>query len=95
MKVFLFFVILFFVLLLQGCVVVVVVGMVVVGIKVVMDLCMVGIQVDDSILELCVNSVLLKDEQIKKQVCINVIVYQGKVLLIGQLLMLDFFVCVK
>ncbi|VTN11972.1 outer membrane lipoprotein [Raoultella terrigena] len=44
----------------------------------------VGTQVDDSTLELRVNSALSKDEQIKKQARINVTAYQGKVLLTGQ-----------
>ena len=43
-----------------------------------------GTQVDDSTLELRVNSALSKDEQIKKQARINVTAYQGKVLLTGQ-----------
>ncbi|NYY79905.1 osmotically-inducible protein OsmY [Raoultella planticola] len=43
----------------------------------------VGTQVDDSTLELRVNSAV-EDEQIKKQARINVTAYQGKVLLTGQ-----------
>ena len=62
-------------LLLQGCVAAAVVGT---------DPRTVGTQVDDSTLELRVNSALSKDEQIKKQARINVTAYQGKVLLTGQ-----------
>ena len=69
-------------LLLQGCVAAAVVGTAAVGTKAATD--PVGTQVDDSTLELRVNSALSKDEQIKKQARINVTAYQGKVLLTGQ-----------
>lgn len=71
-------------LLLQGCVGAVVVGSAAVGTKAATDPRTVGTQVDDSTLELRVNSALSKDEQIKKQARINVTAYQGKVLLTGQ-----------
>ena len=71
-------------LLLQGCVAAAVVGTAAVGTKAATDPRTVGTQVDDSTLELRVNSALSKDEQIKKQARINVTAYQGKVLLTGQ-----------
>ncbi len=61
-----------------------VVGTAAVGTKAATDPRTVGTQVDDSTLELRVNSALSKDEQIKKQARINVTAYQGKVLLTGQ-----------
>ena len=54
-------------LLLQGCVAAAVVGTAAVGTKAATDPRTVGTQVDDSTLELRVNSALSKDEQIKKQ----------------------------
>jgi osmotically-inducible protein OsmY len=71
-------------LLLQGCVAAAVVGTAAVGTKAAIDPRSVGTQVDDSTLELRVNSALSKDEQIKKEARINVTAYQGKVLLVGQ-----------
>lgn len=71
-------------LLLQGCVGAVVVGSAAVGTKAATDPRTVGTQVDDSTLELRVNSALSKDEQLKKDARINVTAYQGKVLLTGQ-----------
>lgn len=71
-------------LLLQGCVGAVVVGSAAVGTKAATDPRTVGTQVDDSTLELRVNSALAKDEQIKKEARVNVTAYQGKVLLTGQ-----------
>lgn len=71
-------------LLLQGCVAAAVVGTAAVGTKAATDPRSVGTQVDDSTLELRVNSALSKDEQIKKEARINVTAYQGKVLLVGQ-----------
>ena len=68
-------------LLLQGCVAAAVVGTAAVGTKAATDPRTVGTQVDDSTLELRVNSALSKDEQ---QARINVTAYQGKVLLTGQ-----------
>lgn len=71
-------------LLLQGCVGAVVVGSAAVGTKAATDPRTVGTQVDDSTLELRVNSALSKDEQLKKEARVNVTAYQGKVLLTGQ-----------
>ncbi|ADO46825.1 division/outer membrane stress-associated lipid-binding lipoprotein [[Enterobacter] lignolyticus] len=71
-------------LLLQGCVAAAVVGTAAVGTKAATDPRSVGTQVDDSTLELRVNNTLQKDEQIKKEARINVMAYQGKVLLTGQ-----------
>lgn len=71
-------------LLLQGCVAAAVVGTAAVGTKAATDPRTVGTQVDDSTLELRVNSALSKDAQIKKETRINVMAWQGKVMLIGQ-----------
>lgn len=71
-------------LLLQGCIAAAVVGTAAVGTKAATDPRTVGTQVDDSTLEVRVNSALSKDEQIKKEARINVTAYQGKVLLTGQ-----------
>jgi len=71
-------------LLLQGCVAAAVVGTAAVGTKAATDPRSVGTQVDDSTLELRVNTALSKDAQIKKEARINVSAYQGKVLLVGQ-----------
>lgn len=71
-------------LLLQGCLAAAVVGTAAVGTKAATDPRSVGTQVDDSTLELRVNNTLQKDEQIKKEARINVMAYQGKVLLTGQ-----------
>lgn len=71
-------------LLLQGCIAAAVVGTAAVGTKAATDPRSVGTQVDDSTLELRVNNTLQKDEQIKKEARINVMAYQGKVLLTGQ-----------
>jgi osmotically-inducible protein OsmY len=70
--------------LLQGCIAAAVVGTAAVGTKAATDPRTVGTQVDDSTLEVRVNSALSKDEQIKKEARINVTAYQGKVLLTGQ-----------
>ena len=64
-------------LLLQGCIAAAVVGTAAVGTKAATDPRTVGTQVDDGTLELRVNSALSKDEQIKKEARI-------KVLLAGQ-----------
>lgn len=71
-------------LLLQGCVGAVVIGSAAVATKTATDPRTVGTQVDDGTLELRVNSALAKDEQLKKQARINVTIWQGKVLLVGQ-----------
>lgn len=71
-------------LLLQGCVAAAVVGTAAVGTKAATDPRTVGTQVDDSTLELRVNSALNKDEQLKKEARVNVMAWQGKVLLTGQ-----------
>jgi osmotically-inducible protein OsmY len=71
-------------LLLQGCVAAAVVGTAAVGTKAATDPRTVGTQVDDSTLELRVNSALNKDEQMKKEARVNVMAWQGKVLLTGQ-----------
>lgn len=71
-------------LLLQGCIAAAVVGTAAVGTKAATDPRTVGTQVDDSTLEVRVNSALSKDAQIKKEARINVTAYQGKVLLTGQ-----------
>ena len=70
--------------LLQGCIAAAVVGTAAVGTKAATDPRTVGTQVDDSTLEVRVNSALSKDAQIKKETRINVTAYQGKVLLTGQ-----------
>ncbi|MRS14490.1 divisome-associated lipoprotein YraP [Enterobacteriaceae bacterium RIT691] len=71
-------------LLLQGCVAAAVVGTAAVGTKAATDPRSVGTQVDDSTLELRVNTALNKDEQLKKEARVNVMAWQGKVLLTGQ-----------
>lgn len=71
-------------LLLQGCVGAVVVGSAAVATKTASDPRTVGTQVDDGTLELRTNSALGKDDQLKKEARINVMAYQGKVLLTGQ-----------
>lgn len=71
-------------LLLQGCVAAAVVGTAAVGTKAATDPRTVGTQVDDSTLELRVNSALNKDGQLKKEARVNVMAWQGKVLLTGQ-----------
>ncbi|QKN80378.1 division/outer membrane stress-associated lipid-binding lipoprotein [Scandinavium goeteborgense] len=71
-------------LLLQGCVAAAVVGTAAVGTKAATDPRTVGTQVDDSTLELRVNSALNKDDQLKKEARVNVMAWQGKVLLTGQ-----------
>ena len=63
-------------LLLQGCIAAAVVGTAAVGTKAATDPRTVGTQVDDSTLEVRVNSALSKDAQIKKEARINVTAYQ-------------------
>ncbi|HEY2455398.1 MAG TPA: division/outer membrane stress-associated lipid-binding lipoprotein [Scandinavium sp.] len=84
MKVFSPLAVLISALLLQGCIAAAVVGTAAVGTKAATDPRTVGTQVDDSTLELRVNSALNKDEQLKKEARVNVMAWQGKVLLTGQ-----------
>ncbi|KEA53737.1 MULTISPECIES: division/outer membrane stress-associated lipid-binding lipoprotein [Mangrovibacter] len=71
-------------LLLQGCVGAVVVGSAAVATKTATDPRTVGTQVDDGTLELRASNALSKDEQLKKEARVNVMAYQGKLLLTGQ-----------
>ncbi|MDW0616955.1 division/outer membrane stress-associated lipid-binding lipoprotein [Mannheimia haemolytica] len=69
---------------LQGCITTAVVTSAAVATKVATDPRTTGTQVDDEILEEKVAYNLNKDEQIKQEARINVVAYNGKVLLIGQ-----------
>ncbi|EPZ00625.1 division/outer membrane stress-associated lipid-binding lipoprotein [Mannheimia haemolytica] len=69
---------------LQGCITTAVVTSAAVATKVVTDPRTTGTQVDDEILEEKVAYNINKDEQIKQEARINVVAYNGKVLLIGQ-----------
>ncbi|HHW7570173.1 TPA: division/outer membrane stress-associated lipid-binding lipoprotein [Mannheimia haemolytica] len=69
---------------LQGCITTAVVTSAVVATKVATDPRTTGTQVDDEILEEKVAYNINKDEQIKQEARINVVAYNGKVLLIGQ-----------
>lgn len=74
-------------LLLQGCVTATVAGIVgatAVTTKVATDPRTVGTQIDDETLEEKVLSAIRKDEQIKSEARINVVSYNGRVLIIGQ-----------
>lgn len=71
-------------LLLQGCITTAVVTGVAVASKVATDPRSTGTQVDDEILEEKVAYNLNNDAQLKEEARINVVVYNGKVLLIGQ-----------
>lgn len=71
-------------LLLQGCIAAVVGGTAAVATKTATDPRTMGTQVDDGTLELRVSNALAKDAQIKSDAHINVMAYQGKVLLTGQ-----------
>lgn len=71
-------------LLLQGCVGAVVVGSAAVATKTATDPRTVGTQVDDGTLELRASNALSKNEQLKKEARVNVMAYQGKLLLTGQ-----------
>ncbi|WP_226571693.1 division/outer membrane stress-associated lipid-binding lipoprotein [Mangrovibacter yixingensis] len=71
-------------LLLQGCVGAVVVGSAAVATKTATDPRTVGTQVDDGTLELRASNALSKNEQLKKDARVNVMAYQGKLLLTGQ-----------
>lgn len=69
---------------LQGCITTAVVTTVAVAGKVATDPRSTGTQVDDEILEEKVAQNLNNDAQLKTETRINVVVYNGKVLLIGQ-----------
>lgn len=69
---------------LQGCLATAVVGGAAVAAKVATDPRTAGRQLDDETLEEKVAYNLNKDEQIKEEARINVVAYNGKVLLIGQ-----------
>ena len=71
-------------LLLQGCITTAVVTTAAVAGKVATDPRSAGTQVDDEILEERVAHTLNKDGQLKTETRINIVVYNGKVLLIGQ-----------
>lgn len=71
-------------LLLQGCITTAVVTGAAVASKVATDPRSTGTQVDDEILEEKVAYNLNNDAQLKEEARINVVVYNGKVLLIGQ-----------
>lgn len=74
---------------LQGCITTAVVTTAAVATKVATDPRTTGTQVDDEILEEKVAYNINKDEQIKEEARINVVAYNGKVLLIGQTPSLD------
>lgn len=69
---------------LQGCIATAVVGGAAVAAKVATDPRSAGRQLDDETLEEKVAYNLNKDEQLKEEARINVVAYNGKVLLIGQ-----------
>lgn len=69
---------------LQGCLATAVVGSAAVATKVATDPRSTGRQVDDEILEERVAYHLSNDAQLKEEARINVVAYNGKVLLIGQ-----------
>lgn len=69
---------------LQGCITTAVVTSAAVATKVATDPRTTGTQVDDEILEEKVAYNINKDAQIKEEARINVVAYNGKVLLIGQ-----------
>ncbi|MEG9498640.1 division/outer membrane stress-associated lipid-binding lipoprotein [Mannheimia indoligenes] len=69
---------------LQGCITTAVVTSAAVATKVATDPRSTGTQVDDEILEEKVAYNINKDEQIKQEARINVVAYNGKILLIGQ-----------
>ena len=71
-------------LLLQGCITTAVVTTAAVAGKVATDPRSAGTQVDDEILEEKVAQNLNNDAQLKTETRINIVVYNGKVLLIGQ-----------
>lgn len=69
---------------LQACVTTAVVGTAAVATKVATDPRTAGTQIDDETLEVRVSSALNKDEEIKEDARINVVSYNSRVLLIGQ-----------
>ena len=69
---------------LQACITTAVVGTAAVATKVATDPRTAGTQIDDETLEIKVSSALNKDAEIKEDARINVISYNSKVLLIGQ-----------
>lgn len=69
---------------LQGCLTTAAVTTAAVATKVATDPRTTGTQIDDEILEERVASNINKDEQLKAEARINVVAYNGKVLLIGQ-----------
>lgn len=74
---------------LQGCITTAVVTSAAVATKVATDPRTTGVQIDDEILEEKVAYNINKDAQIKEEARINVVSYDGKVLLIGQASSLD------
>ena len=69
---------------LQGCLATAVVTSAAVATKVATDPRSTGTQIDDEILEERVAHTLNKDGQLKEEARINVVAYNGKILLIGQ-----------
>ncbi|EFX90696.1 outer membrane lipoprotein [Actinobacillus ureae] len=69
---------------LQGCIATTVVASAAIATKVATDPRSTGTQIDDEILEERVAYNINKDEQLKQEARINVVAYNGKVLLIGQ-----------
>ncbi|WP_018652571.1 division/outer membrane stress-associated lipid-binding lipoprotein [Actinobacillus capsulatus] len=69
---------------LQGCIATTVVASAAIATKVATDPRSTGTQVDDEILEERVAYNINKDEQLKQEARINVVAYNGKVLLVGQ-----------
>nr|WP_152596701.1 division/outer membrane stress-associated lipid-binding lipoprotein [Chelonobacter oris] len=69
---------------LQACITTAVVGTAAVATKVATDPRTAGTQIDDETLEVRVSSALNKDEEIKQDARINVVSYNSRVLLIGQ-----------
>ncbi|MGV6988904.1 division/outer membrane stress-associated lipid-binding lipoprotein [Testudinibacter sp. P80/BLE/0925] len=69
---------------LQACITTAVVGTAAVATKVATDPRTAGTQIDDETLEIRVSSALNKDEEIKEDARINVVSYNSRVLLIGQ-----------
>lgn len=70
--------------LLQGCVAAAVVGGGALATKVAMDPRTTGTQIDDQTLELRVADALRKDKQLNEQAHISAVVYNGRVLLVGE-----------
>lgn len=70
--------------LLQGCVAATIAGTAAVATKVATDPRSVGTQIDDETLEEKVRLAIRKDAQVKSEARINIVSYNGRVLLIGQ-----------